>query len=60
MARREPHLSITTTDLPEVTELARERIEAEGLEDRIDAVSSDYNEVPIPDADLVTASLILH
>jgi cyclopropane fatty-acyl-phospholipid synthase-like methyltransferase len=60
VAQREPHLSITTTDLPEVTELARERIRADGLEDRIDAVSSDYNEEPIPDADLVTASQILH
>ncbi|MFC6942616.1 methyltransferase [Salinirubellus sp. GCM10025818] len=60
VARREPHLSITTTDLPEVAELAHERIQADGLEDRIDAVSSDYNEEPIPDADLVTASLVLH
>lgn len=60
VARRESHLSITTTDLPEVTELARERIQADGLEDRIDAVSSDYLEDPIPEADLVIASLILH
>jgi hypothetical protein len=60
VARREPHLSITTTDLPGVTELARERIRSDGLEDRIDAVSSDYLDDPIPDADLVTASLILH
>jgi SAM-dependent methyltransferase len=60
VARREPHLSITTTDLPEVTELARERIQADGLDDRIDAVSIDYNDDPIPEADLVTASLILH
>jgi len=60
VARREPHLSITTTDLPAVTELARERVRADGLEDRIDAVSSDYLDDPIPDADLVTASLILH
>lgn len=60
VAKREPHLSITTTDLPEVTDLARERIKAEGLEDRIDAVSSDYLDDPIPEADLVTASLILH
>jgi hypothetical protein len=60
VARRDPHLSITTTDLPEVTELARERIQADGLEDRINAVSSDYLDDPIPDADLVTASLILH
>ena len=60
VARREPHLSITTTDLPEVTELARERIQADGLDDRIAAVSSDYLDDPIPEADLVTASLILH
>jgi cyclopropane fatty-acyl-phospholipid synthase-like methyltransferase len=60
VARREPHLSITTTDLPEVTELAREHVRADGLEHRIDAVGLDYNEEPIPDADLVTASLILH
>jgi hypothetical protein len=60
VARREPHLSITTTDLPEVTELARERIQAAGLNDRIDAVSSDYLDDPIPEADLVTGSLILH
>lgn len=60
VARREPHLSITTLDLPRVTDLARERIREDGLEDRIDAVARDYTEDPIPDADLVTASLILH
>lgn len=60
VAKREPHLSITSTDLPEVTELARERIRADGLENRVKAVSSNYLEEPIPDADLVTASLILH
>ena len=60
VARQEPHLSITTTDLPEVTELARDRIQSDGLDDRVTAVSSDYLDEPIPEADLVTASLVLH
>lgn len=60
VAQREPHLSITTLDLPRVTELAQERIQEDGLEDRVEAVARDYAEDPIPDADLVTASLILH
>lgn len=60
VARREPHLSITTLDLPRVSELAQERIQEDGLEDRVEAVARDYTEDPIPDADLVTASLILH
>lgn len=60
VAQREPHLMITTLDLPRVTELAQERIKEDGLEDRVEAVARDYTDDPIPDADLVTASLILH
>ncbi|MFB6374935.1 MAG: methyltransferase, partial [Bradymonadaceae bacterium] len=60
VAREHPHLSFVSMDLPEVTELARERIQEDGLADRIEAVSRDYYEDPIPEADVVTASLILH
>lgn len=60
VAKHHSHLSFTSMDLPPVTELARERIREDGLEDRIEAVSRNYYEDPIPEADLVTASLILH
>lgn len=60
VAQRESHLSVTTLDLPPVTELAEQKIRNDGLGDRIEAVARDFTEEPIPDADLVTASLILH
>lgn len=60
VAQREPDLSIITLDLPPATDLAKRKIRNDDLGDRIEAVARDYTEDPIPDADLVTASLILH
>lgn len=60
VVREHPHLSAVSLDLPEVTELARERIREHGLSERVEAVSRDFLEDEIPEADLVTASRVLH
>lgn len=60
VAARYPHVSSTTFDLPKVTEIAAERIAADGLSDRIAAVPGDFFRDPLPEAQVITMGMILH
>jgi SAM-dependent methyltransferase len=59
-ARRHPHLRNVTFDLPPVQRIARKTVEAAGLGDRVEVVSGDIFAAPLPRADVITMSLILH
>ncbi|MCR9086775.1 MAG: acetylserotonin O-methyltransferase [Rhodobacteraceae bacterium] len=60
VAVRHEGLSITTLDLPEVTEIAARKIAEAGLSDRITAQSGDFFAEPLPKADVITMGMILH
>ena len=60
VANKYPHIKCTTTDLPPAAEVAKRRIEAAGLSDRVSAQPIDFFKDPIPQADVVTMGMILH
>lgn len=60
VARRHPHMRCMSADLPAVTEIARRKIAAAGLADRVSAVPLDFFAEPFPRADVITMGLILH
>jgi 2-polyprenyl-3-methyl-5-hydroxy-6-metoxy-1,4-benzoquinol methylase len=60
VARRHPHMTCTTCDLPAVVPIARKTIEAHGLRERITASSLDFFNEPFPKADVITMGMILH
>lgn len=60
VAKKNPQMSCTSTDLPAATEIARRRIAVAGVSDRVKAESIDFFSDPIPAADVVTMGMILH
>lgn len=59
--RARPGATATLFDLPEVIPMARRRLEAAGLADRVQLVSGDYRRDPFPPgADLAWVSAIVH
>ncbi len=60
LARRHPHLSCISYDLPVVEPIAERTIEAAGLSDRVTTASGDFFADPLPHADVITMGLILH
>ena len=60
VARRYPHLKITTADLPPATAIAAKKIDAAGLSDRITATNLDFFKDELPKADVITMGMILH
>ncbi len=60
VASRHPHLQCVSFDLPAVEPIARRWIDKAGLSDRVQAVSGNFLEQPLPRADVVTMGLILH
>ncbi|MEO1091632.1 MAG: methyltransferase [Pseudomonadota bacterium] len=60
VAARHPHLRCTTVDLPVVTEIAKRKIDAADLGDRIEAVARDFFAESLPPADVITMGMILH
>ena len=60
VARRHPHLTCVSADLPGVTDIARRRIAAAGMADRVSAEPLDFFADDFPRADVVTMGLILH
>ena len=60
VGERHPHMRCTTSDLPEATEIARRKIAAAGLSDRVKAEPIDFFKDPVPAADVVTMGMILH
>ena len=60
LAEHHPHLQCTSYDLPVVVPIAEKAIAAAGLSDRVSAASGDFFADPLPRADVITMSLILH
>jgi demethylspheroidene O-methyltransferase len=61
LARHYPKISITVTDLPPVAELARRKIAAAGLANRIDVVPGDFLSDALPGGqDIISLIRILH
>jgi hypothetical protein len=60
LATRHPHLRCTSYDLPAVAPIAQKSIAAAGLSDRVVVASGDFFADPLPRADVITMSLILH
>jgi hypothetical protein len=59
-AKRHPHLKCTSLDLPIVESIAKKHIVAAGLENRVATASGDFFKDPLPNADIITMSMILH
>lgn len=60
IAARHPHLRCVTYDLPAVAPIAARTIASAGLSDRVTVASGDFLNDPLPNADVITMSLILH
>jgi hypothetical protein len=60
VARRHPHLTCVSADLPVVEPIARRTIEAAGLADRVTTAAVDFFAQPLPKADVITMGMILH
>ncbi len=60
IARRHPAVQCISYDLPAVTAIARMKIEAAGLSERIVAQSGDFLTEDLPPADIITMGNILH
>jgi hypothetical protein len=60
VARRHPHLQCVTFDLPQVEPIAKRWIAKASLSDRVQAVSGNFLEQPLPRADVITMGMILH
>jgi hypothetical protein len=60
VARQHPHMACTSADLPAVTEIARRKIAAAGLSERVAAKPIDFLADPLPRADVITMGMILH
>jgi hypothetical protein len=60
VAKQNPHMTCTTTDLPAATEIAHRKISEAVLSDRVKAEPIDFFNDPIPPADVVTMGMILH
>ena len=60
VAKKHPHLTCVSFDLPPVEPIARKHIAAAGLSHRITTASGDFFKDPLPKADLITMGMILH
>jgi hypothetical protein len=60
VCQRYKNIRCTTSDLPPVEPLAKEKITAHGLSDRIQTASGDLLADPFPKAQLITMGNILH
>jgi hypothetical protein len=60
VARRHPHMTFVSTDLPPATEIASRKVAEAGLSDRVKTQPIDFFKDEIPPADVVTMGMILH
>ncbi len=60
LTQRHPHLQCTSLDLPIVEPIAARSIEQAGMGDRVRTAAGDFFADPLPKADVITMSLILH
>jgi SAM-dependent methyltransferase len=58
--RKNPQMTATLFDLPPVVAIARERMETEGLTDRVILIPGDYNEDALPGCDFVLLFAVIH
>jgi len=60
VAKKHPHLTCTSFDLPPVEPIAKRQIAAAGLQARVGTASGDFFKDPLPKADVITMGMILH
>ena len=60
VAEKHPGLKSISFDLPMVEPIAKRHIEDAGLSDRVSTASGNFFEDPLPKADVITLSLVLH
>jgi hypothetical protein len=60
VARAQPHMHCISADLPAATAIARRKIAASGVADRVSAQPLDFFADPMPKADVITMGMILH
>jgi hypothetical protein len=60
LAQRHPYVRCTSFDLPIVQPIAARTIQQAGVGDRVPAVGGDFFTEPLPRADVITMSLVLH
>jgi predicted O-methyltransferase YrrM len=60
VADRHAHMRCTSFDLPVVEPIAKATIEAAGATDRVTTASGDFLTDRLPEADVITMSMILH
>jgi len=60
VAQRHSHMACTSYDLPVVQPIAERRIESAGLKERVKTGTVDFWSDDLPQADVITMSLILH
>ena len=60
VARKHPHMTCVSADLPEATRVAERKIAAAELADRVSARAIDFFAEPLPKADVITMGMILH
>jgi SAM-dependent methyltransferase len=60
LASHHAHLQCVSYDLPAVAPIAEKAIAAAGMSDRVTVVSGDFFAGPLPKADVIAMSLILH
>jgi hypothetical protein len=60
VAKRHPHLSCTSFDLPAVEPIAKKHIAAARLAHRVRTASGDFFKDRLPNADVITMGMILH
>src|SRR4051812_42267702 len=60
VARKHPHLTCISFDLPPVEPIAQRHIAAARLSDRIGTACGDFFKDPLPKADIITMGMILH
>jgi acetylserotonin O-methyltransferase len=60
ICQRYPNLHAAVFDLPTVAQVAREYINRSGMMDRIEFISGDFFQDPLPESDLFTLGRVLH
>jgi hypothetical protein len=60
VARAHPHMTCISADLAPVEPIAKRKIAAAGLADRVHTAAIDFLTGPLPQADVITMGMILH
>jgi hypothetical protein len=60
VARKHPHLTCTSADLPPASSIAEKKIASAGLGERISATNIDFFKDDLPRSDVITMGMILH